>query len=198
MKKYCNICPRGCPVDRSAGEKGYCGCPFDVVVSHVSRHFYEEPPISGKNGSGTVFFGGCNLRCVFCQNREISRSVEGKQLNADSLSKHFLRIGESGVHNINLVTPTHFIGVLLPILERLKSSGELRIPIVYNSSGYERVESLRALDGLVDIYMPDFKYASGELAERYSAAPDYPEVAEAAIREMIRQRGRYRYSTFLT
>ena len=191
----CNICPRKCNIDRSS-EQGFCGESETLRVARIAPHHFEEPPISGTRGSGTVFFSGCSLKCVFCQNKVISRDGGlGKQLSADELYEKILELAESGVHNINLVTPTHFIGALLPILERLKSSGELRIPIVYNSSGYERVESLRSLDGLVDIYMPDFKYASGELAERYSAAPDYPEVAEAAIREMIRQRGRYRYST---
>ena len=191
----CNICPRKCNIDRSSAQ-GFCGESETLRVARIAPHHFEEPPISGTRGSGTVFFSGCSLKCVFCQNKVISREGGlGKQLSADELYERILELAESGVHNINLVTPTHFIGALLPILEKLKSSGELRIPIVYNSSGYERVESLKALDGLVDIYMPDFKYASGELAERYSAAPDYPEVAEAAIREMIRQRGRYRYST---
>lgn len=191
----CNICPRKCNIDRSSAQ-GLCGESETLRVARIAPHHFEEPPISGTRGSGTVFFSGCSLKCVFCQNKVISREGGlGKEMSSDELYEKILELAESGVHNINLVTPTHFIGVLLPILERLKSSGELRIPIVYNSSGYERVESLRSLDGLVDIYMPDFKYASGELAERYSAAPDYPEVAEAAIREMIRQRGRYRYST---
>ena len=185
MKKYCNICPRGCPVDRSAGEKGYCGCPFDAVVSHVSRHFYEEPPISGKNGSGTVFFGGCNLRCVFCQNREISRSVEGKQLNADSLSKLFLRIGESGVHNINLVTPTPYAHVIASALEKVKH--RINVPIVYNTSSYENAETIDMLSGLVDIYLPDIKYFSDEISQRYSNAPDYSAVAFAALERMLSQ-----------
>lgn len=190
----CNICPRKCNIDR-ASARGFCGESEILRVARIAPHHFEEPPISGTRGSGTVFFSGCSLGCVFCQNKVISREGgRGKEMSADELYSRILELQESGVHNINLVTPTHFIGVLLPLLERLKSSGELRIPIVYNSSGYERVETLRALDGLVDIYMPDFKYASGELAARYSAAPDYPEVAEAAIREMIGQRGRYRYS----
>ena len=193
--ELCRLCPRECDVDRE-NTLGFCGQPKKIQLAKATLHRFEEPPISGTRGSGTVFFSGCSLKCVFCQNKVISREGGlGKQLSADELYERILELAESGVHNINLVTPTHFIGALLPILEKLKSSGELHIPIVYNSSGYERVESLRALDGLVDIYMPDFKYASGELAERYSAAPDYPEVAEAAIREMIRQRGRYRYST---
>ena len=190
----CNICPRKCNIDRSSA-RGFCGEDETLRVARIAPHHFEEPPISGTRGSGTVFFSGCSLRCVFCQNKIISREGgRGKEMSTDELYDRILELEESGVHNINLVTPTHFIGTLLPLLERLKSSGELHIPIVYNSSGYERVETLRALDGLIDIYMPDFKYASSELAARYSAAPDYPEVAETAIREMIRQRGRYRYS----
>ena len=190
----CNICPRKCNIERSSAH-GFCGESETLRVARIAPHHFEEPPISGTRGSGTVFFSGCSLRCVFCQNKVISREGgRGKGMSPDELYCRILELQESGVHNINLVTPTHFIGTLLPLLERLKSSGELHIPIVYNSSGYERVEILRALDGLIDIYMPDFKYASSELAARYSAAPDYPEVAETAIREMIRQRGRYRYS----
>ena len=190
----CNICPRKCNIERFSAH-GFCGESEILRVARIAPHHFEEPPISGTRGSGTVFFSGCSLRCVFCQNKVISREGGlGKKMSADELYCRILELQESGVHNINLVTPTHFIGTLLPLLERLKSSGDLRIPIVYNSSGYERVETLRALDGLIDIYMPDFKYASSELAARYSDAPDYPKVAESAIREMIDQRGRYRYS----
>lgn len=191
----CNICPRKCNIDRSSDLRGFCGEGESLRVARIAPHHFEEPPISGTRGSGTVFFSGCSLRCVFCQNKAISREGGlGKEMSADELYERILELQESGVHNINLVTPTHFIGALLPLLKRLRTSGELHIPIVYNSSGYERVESLKALEGLIDIYMPDFKYASSELAARYSAAPDYPEVAEAAIREMLAQRGRYKYS----
>ena len=191
----CNICPRKCNIDRRGDKCGFCGESESLRVARIAPHHFEEPPISGTRGSGTVFFSGCSLKCVFCQNKIISREGGvGKEIGADELYQKILELQENGVHNINLVTPTHFLSALLPIIERLKSGGELRIPIVYNSSGYERVESLRMLDGLVDIYMPDFKYASSELAARYSGAPDYPEVAERAIAEMIRQRGKYKYS----
>ena len=185
MNKTCNICPRRCSVDRSLGEIGYCGCPSDAVVSHVSRHFYEEPPISGVRGSGTVFFGGCNLKCVFCQNRDISRSVEGKHFCADSLSELFLRIEDSGVHNINLVTPTPYVHIIAKALERVKH--RLSIPIVYNTSSYESVESVDMLSALVDIYLPDVKYFSDELSVRYSKAPNYSAVAFAALERMLTQ-----------
>jgi putative pyruvate formate lyase activating enzyme len=192
----CNICPRKCNIDRTCNTRGFCGESEALRVARIAPHYFEEPPISGTRGSGTVFFSGCSLKCVFCQNKTISRENGiGREISAEELYERILELQESGVHNINLVTPTHFVHALLPLLEKLKSSGDLRIPIVYNSSGYERAESLKTLDGLVDIYMPDFKYASSELAERYSAAADYPEVAEHAICEMLRQRGRYRYSS---
>jgi putative pyruvate formate lyase activating enzyme len=149
---------------------------------------WEEPPISGTRGSGTVFFSGCSLRCVFCQNRVISREGLGRSYTEASLSDAILRLQEQGVHNINFVTPTHYTAPLASLLETLKP--RLRIPVVWNSGGYESVESLRMLEGLVDVYLPDFKYLSPELAAAYSAAPDYPDVARAAILEMFRQRGR--------
>lgn len=188
MEKYCNICPRSCRVDREAGEIGYCGCPDGVIVSHVARHFYEEPPISGACGSGTVFFGGCNMRCVFCQNRDISRNVEGKRLDADGLSELFLKIADSGVHNINLVTPTPYAPVIARALERVKT--KLSVPVVYNTSSYENTETLRMLSGLVDVYLPDIKYFSDELSVRYSNAPSYAAVAFSALEEMLLQQPR--------
>lgn len=189
----CNICPRACGIDRSL-EVGFCGEGDTLRVARIAPHYFEEPCISGTRGSGTVFFSGCSLKCVFCQNKDISRQRGlGREISDDGLYREILALQESGVHNINLVTPTHFLHKLVKLFERLKASGDLRIPVVYNSSGYERIESLRALDGLVDIYMPDFKYFSPELAEKYSSAPDYPRVAEATICEMLRQVGKYAF-----
>lgn len=189
----CNACPRKCNVDRTE-TRGLCGEGDRIRVARIAPHRFEEPPISGTRGSGTVFFSGCSLRCVFCQNRDISRlNGLGIEMSDSELYEKILELQDCGVHNLNLVTPTHFLNRLAPLLERLKSSADLRIPVVYNSSGYETVDSIKRLDGLVDIYMPDFKYFSNELAQKYSSAPDYKEVATAAIIEMTRQRGRYRY-----
>ena len=189
MNMICRDCPRRCGAER--GEKrpgGVCMSPALPVVARAAPHYGEEPCISGSRGSGTVFFTGCNLKCVFCQNREISRGRGGKAVTVPELRDILLRLRDQGVHNINLVTPSHFIR---PIAEAL-SGLELGIPVVWNSSGYESVESLKMLEGLVQIYMPDFKYAKPDLAKRYSAAEDYPEVARAAIKEMFRQTGPYR------
>ena len=190
----CTLCPRQCNTDRESAV-GYCGQQDGIRVARIAPHFFEEPPISASRGSGTVFFCGCSLACVFCQNKDISRSRNNGELLSDSeLYARILALLESGVHNLNLVTPTHFVHRLAPLLERLKASGDLRVPVVYNTSGYERVETLRRLDGLVDIYLPDFKYFSSELSARYSSAPDYKDVATAALAEMLSQRGKYRYS----
>ncbi len=191
----CNICPRKCNIDRSE-DHGFCGEGDRIRVARIAPHHFEEPPISGTRGSGTVFFSGCSLRCVFCQNRDISRrNGVGIEMSDSELYEKILELQDSGVHNINLVTPTHFAASLVPILEQLKASGDLKIPVVYNSSGYEALESIKRLDGLVDIYMPDFKYFSNELAQRYSSTQDYREIAAAAISEMLAQRGKYRYSS---
>ncbi len=191
----CNLCPRACGVSREGEHIGVCGEKNEIRVSRIAPHRFEEPPISGTRGSGTVFFSGCSLHCIYCQNRDISRvGGKGRAVSADGLYREILALAELGVHNINLVTAAHFVHLLAPVLEKLRTSGDLKIPIVYNSSGYEKVEALRRLDGLVDIYLPDFKYASGELAAKYSHAPDYPAVAETAIVEMYRQVGKYRYS----
>ena len=180
----CDLCPRNCHIDRSA-RTGFCGVPETAMVCRAAPHYGEEPCISGSRGSGAVFFAGCNLRCVFCQNHEISRGLAGEPVSVQGLRDLFLRLRDSGVHNINLVTPTHYSGVIAEALSGL----ELGIPVVWNSSGYESVETLRRLEGLVQVYMPDFKYAFSDLAAKYSAAPDYPRVALAAIREMYRQVG---------
>ena len=186
----CNMCPRRCGAERSA-RVGVCGTPEAFLVSRVALHPFEEPCLSGKNGSGTVFFGGCNLHCVFCQNRAISGGDVGETMGEGALEGHIFSLVEQGAHNINFVTPTQYTLPLARLLERIKT--RLPVPVVWNSGGYESVETLCALDGLVDVYLPDFKYASRELAARYSNAPDYPEVALAAIAEMHRQRGAARF-----
>ena len=188
----CYLCPRMCGVDRDAGQIGVCKQGSSVRISRASLHAYEEPPISGTQGSGAVFFSGCSLRCVFCQNRDISRGINtGEELTTYELSEVFLRLQGEGAHNINLVTPTHFSDKIAEALKICRP--KLSIPVVYNTSGYERVEILRTLDGLIDIYMPDFKYASAEIATEYSSAPDYPKVCAEAIAEMFRQVGKYEY-----
>lgn len=190
----CNLCPRKCNIDR-ASSAGFCGANSDIRIARIAPHYFEEPPISHKNGSGTIFFCGCNLRCVFCQNRDISRSVElGKNYSAKELSRAILELQESGVHNINFVTPTHYADKIAEILEYLRSKNLLHVPTVYNSSGYESVETLKRLDGLIDIYLPDLKYFSSEISQKYSSAPNYFEVATDAISEMLRQTGKYRYN----
>ena len=183
----CNLCPRACGADRSRGERGACGAGADMRVARVSLHAFEEPCISGTRGSGTIFFSGCSLGCVFCQNRSISRAAVGQVMDGHALGEAMLSLQEKGAHNINLVTATHFADRVAEALSDVKP--RLHIPVVYNTSGYERIETLRMLEGLVDVYLPDFKYASGELAARYSSAPDYPDVAARAIAEMYRQSG---------
>ena len=180
----CTLCPRRCGVNRAAGETGFCHMPGQAHAARAAAHYWEEPVISGSFGSGTVFFSGCTLRCGFCQNVQISRENFGKPLTSDDLRRIFLRLIDEGVQNINLVTPTHFLPDILPAL-----TPKLPVPVVYNCGGYESVETLRALEGYVDVYLPDFKYSDRDLARRLSAAPDYPETAAAAILEMVRQTG---------
>ncbi len=182
----CILCPCRCGIDRTR-RIGRCGMPAELYIARAAPHMWEEPPISGTRGSGTVFFSGCNLGCVFCQNRTISHEKRGTPITEKALADTLLRLRDEGVHNINLVTPTHYADVLARVLTQVKPT--LGIPVVWNTSGYESVETLRMLEGLVDIYLPDFKYASAELGKAYSAAPDYPEVAEAALKEMYRQTG---------
>lgn len=185
-----------CGADREAGEYGFCGQGAQMRVARADLHMFEEPPISGSKGSGTVFFSGCSLRCVFCQNMAISRGKEkdiGREVSVSELCEIFFSLKEKGAHNINLVTPTHFADKIAKALLRVKP--ELSIPVVYNSSGYERVETLKMLEGLVDIYMPDFKYGASECAQRYSSAPDYVEVASLAISEMLRQTGEPKFDS---
>lgn len=184
--KSCIICPRSCVVDRSIGEKGYCGETDKIRIARAALHFWEEPCISGDSGSGTVFFTGCNLGCVYCQNYDIAHEGRGKEVTIERLSEIFMELKDKGAANINLVTPTHFSPQIRQAIILSKSKG-LNIPIVYNTSGYETVESLRELIGIVDIYLADFKYFDGRLAKKYSNAPDYPEIAVRAFDEMVRQ-----------
>ena len=180
----CQLCPRTCGVDRSAGQTGFCGCPDTALVAKSMLHQWEEPALAGKNGSGAVFFGGCTLRCRYCQNAAISGGPVGKQMNSAQLRSLFEDLIAQGAENIDLVTPTHFLPTILPALEP-----KLPVPVVYNCGGYERVETLRELEGKVDIYLPDLKYADARLAGALSGAPDYFPTATAAIREMVRQTG---------
>ncbi len=185
----CHLCPRACGADRIAGQGGFCHAQgTDVSISRADVHTMEEPCISGTKGSGTVFFDGCNLRCVFCQNHQISRAYRGKQYTPDALADLFLQMQEKGVHNLNLVTPTHYAAQIAYALKRAKENG-LHIPVVYNCGGYESPETLHLLAGLVDVYLPDFKYWDSTTAQAYSAAPDYPSVVRRAIAEMVRQTG---------
>jgi len=184
----CTICPRQCHVNRLTGQVGYCGQTAELTAARAALHFWEEPCISGTNGSGTVFFSGCNMRCVFCQNHSIAFGQTGRQLTGERLGDIFLELQDKGAHNINLVTPTHFIPQIACALEYAKGQG-LSIPIVYNTGSYETVDSLRILDGMIDIYLPDLKYYSPEISQRYSHAADYFEKATEAIAEMFRQVG---------
>ena len=182
----CNLCPRRCGVDRTAGQRGFCGCPDTALVAKAMLHKWEEPALAGAGGSGAVFFGGCTLRCRYCQNAAISGGAVGKATDSAGLRQLFEDLIAQGAENIDLVTPTHFLPTILPAL-----SPKLPVPVVYNCGGYERVETLRALEGLVDVYLPDLKYADGALAAELSGAADYFPVACEAIREMFRQVGPY-------
>lgn len=188
MGKLCTLCPRNCAADRAHGTVGVCGQTEEIKIARAALHAWEEPCISGTKGSGTVFFSGCALHCVFCQNREIAHGNAGRTVSGERLVRIFLELQEQGAHNINLVTAGHFVPQLIPVIEEAKRQG-LFLPIVYNSSGYERVETLRMLAGLVDIYLPDLKYLSPQLGGRYSHAPDYSAVAKEALAEMVRQTG---------
>ena len=183
----CALCPRQCCVDRR-NVRGYCGETEQVRVARASLHMWEEPCISGSAGSGTVFFAGCPLRCVFCQNRTIAFGEKGKALTPEQLTALFLLLQHKGAHNINLVTPTHFAPQIADALKSAKMQG-LSIPVVYNTSGYETVHTLRLLEGVVDIYLPDLKYYSAAVSQKYSRAPDYFAYAARAIGEMVRQTG---------
>lgn len=184
----CTLCPRECHADRKNGKAGYCGMAAKLYAARAALHMWEEPCISGKKGSGAVFFTGCGLRCCFCQNREIAIGTSGQEITVKRLADIFLELQKKGAANINLVTGAHYALHIVEALKLAKEKG-LCLPVVYNSSGYEKVETLRLLEGYVDVYLPDYKYAQSELAQKYSHAADYPERAQRAIVEMVRQTG---------
>lgn len=187
--KVCALCPRECKANRKDGKAGFCGVAGeDIYLARVALHMWEEPCISGEEGSGTVFFTGCPLRCVYCQNHNIANATTGKPVGKERLAEIFLELQGKGANNINLVTPTHYTPEIVWAVRKARENG-LTLPIVYNCSGYEKVETLKMLEGIVDIYLTDFKYMDKEAAKRYSNAPDYPEVAKAALEEMVRQTG---------
>ena len=184
----CTLCPRKCGVNRAAGERGFCGAPDTAVVAKQMLHMWEEPVLAGQGGSGAVFFGGCTLKCSYCQNAAISGKPVGKSMDSHALWALFEDLIAQGAENIDLVTPTHYLPTIIPAL-----SPKLSVPVVYNCGGYERVETLKQLEGLVDVYLPDFKYSQARLAKALSGATDYFPVAKAAIREMVRQTGPVRW-----
>lgn len=188
MLEKCQICPRDCKVNRLLGNKGYCKCDDKIKIALVSTHNYEEPCISGKNGSGTIFFSNCNLNCVFCQNHEISQEGKGVEVSTERLAEIFIEQQDRGVNNINLVTPTMYVYQIIEAIKIARNKG-LNIPIIYNSNGYENVETIKLLKGYIDVYLPDFKYYNDILAVKYSKAPKYFEIATEAIKEMINQVG---------
>lgn len=187
-RKGCQLCPRECGADRIHGQTGFCGMTDEMMAARAALHYWEEPCISGTEGSGAVFFSGCTLRCVFCQNAEIAAGHAGKMLSVDRLADIFLELQEKKANNLNLVTATHFLPLILPALEKAKAKG-LKIPVVYNTGGYEKTEIIKMLDGIVDIWLPDYKYRSSELSAKYSRAKDYPEKAAAALEQMVQQTG---------
>lgn len=188
MNKYenCLLCPRKCGINRSTGQTGICGVSSEIKVARAALHYWEEPCISGKRGSGAVFFSGCSLHCVFCQNREISDGKAGKVISKERLSDIFMELADKGANNINLVTPGQYIPDIVWAVNDAKSRG-MKLPIIYNTSGYENVTDLKLLEGIVDVYLPDFKYMDSTLSARYSRAKDYPSVAKQALSEMVRQ-----------
>ena len=188
LMQDCTLCPRRCHADRRSGSAGFCGQSAEITAARAALHFWEEPCISGSRGSGTVFFSGCSLQCVYCQNRQIALGETGRHISLERLSEIFLELQEKGATNINLVTAGHFLPQAAYSLELAKQQG-LTLPIVYNTGSYEEVSSLKLLEGLVDIYLPDLKYRSPKLSQKYSNAPDYFEKATAAIEEMYRQTG---------
>ena len=188
MNKYenCLLCPRKCGINRSTGQTGICGVSSEIKVARAALHYWEEPCISGKRGSGAVFFSGCSLHCVFCQNRAISDGKEGKVISKERLSDIFMELADKGANNINLVTPGQYIPDIVWAVNDAKSRG-MKLPIIYNTSGYENVTELKLLEGIVDVYLPDFKYMDSTLSAMYSRAKDYPSVAKQALSEMVRQ-----------
>lgn len=188
LLEKCNICPRKCGVNRRMGHCGYCRQDEKVKLARAALHMWEEPCISGKEGSGAVFFSGCSLGCVFCQNKNISEGTAGEIITIDRLCDIFFELKEKGANNINLVTPDHYIPQIITAIRMARERG-FDLPFVYNGSGYETVESIKLLSGYIDIYLTDFKYMSSQLAQKYSGAPDYPEVAKKALAEMVKQQG---------
>lgn len=188
MNKYenCLLCPRKCGINRRTGQTGVCGVSSEIKVARAALHYWEEPCISGKRGSGAVFFSGCSLHCVFCQNREISDGKAGKLISKERLSDIFIELAGKGANNINLVTPGQYIPDIVWAVNDAKSRG-MKLPIIYNTSGYENVTELKLLEGIVDVYLPDFKYMDSTLSARYSRAKDYPSVAKQVLSEMVRQ-----------
>lgn len=188
MNKYedCLLCPRKCGINRSTGQTGVCGVSSEIKVARAALHYWEEPCISGKKGSGAVFFSGCSLHCVFCQNREISDGKAGKVISKERLSDIFMELADKGANNINLVTPGQYIPDIVWAVNDAKSRG-MKLPIIYNTSGYENVTELKLLEGIVDVYLPDFKYMDSTLSAMYSRAKDYPSVAKQTLSEMVRQ-----------
>lgn len=188
-QKECNLCPRNCGVERSSGQTGVCGVTgTKIYAARAGLHMWEEPCISGEGGSGTIFFSGCPLRCVYCQNYDIAKADIGMEISVERLAEIMLELQGKGAHNINLVTPTHYTPEIVTAVQNAREKG-LQIPIVYNCSGYEKVETLQMLDGIVDIYLTDFKYMDSKMAKRYSRAADYPDAAKSALEEMVRQAG---------
>ena len=192
MLENCMLCPHRCGINRIEGKKGRCKCDDKLKIALASLHMFEEPWISGENGSGTVFFSNCNLNCIYCQNYEISNLGKGKEITIEHLAKIFLNQQEKGAHNINLVTPTMYVLQIIEALKIAKSKG-LNIPIVYNSNGYENVETIKLLNGYIDVYLPDLKYYSNELSKKYSNVDNYFETATKAIKEMYNQVGKSKF-----
>ncbi len=188
LMKECTLCPRDCKVDRTMGQRGYCKTCEELIVARAALHMWEEPCISGDEGSGTVFFSGCSLGCVYCQNYNIANGMAGKQISIERLSDIFMELQQQRANNINLVTPSHYVPQIIEAIDQARGKG-LSIPIVYNSSAYEKVDTLQLLEGYVDIYLPDLKYMNPEPARLYSRAEDYFEYASKAINEMVRQVG---------
>lgn len=188
MMSACTLCPRECHVDRSSGKKGFCGMDGTIYLARAALHMWEEPCISGTKGSGAVFFSGCGLRCCFCQNHDIAIGSRGLAVSVERLGEIFLELKEKGAANINLVTGAHYVPQIIEALKLARMQG-MDLPVVYNSSGYEKLETLKLLEGYVDIYLPDLKYMEPDLAQKFSHAPDYVERAKAAIKEMVRQSG---------
>lgn len=192
LYRDCTLCPRNCHVNRLEGAKGVCAVDASLRVARAALHFWEEPCISGTNGSGAVFFSGCAMHCVFCQNEKIARGEAGFAISGERLAEIFLELQEQKANNINLVTPGQYLAHIINAVESARRQG-LHIPIVYNTSAYEKVDSLKMLEGIVDIYLPDFKYIDPQTAQKYSHAPDYPKAAKAAIAEMVRQQPQPRF-----